>query len=70
MTNEQAIQRAAESLLHVRVNKDGRLNGNALHQIEKGMVNTFKKNGMEHNPALTKAREIMAYLKARTTIAA
>lgn len=68
MTNEQAIQRVAEKILTVRVNKDGSLNGNALHGLYQGLKNTFKKNGMDHGAACTKAGDVMSYLKKRTTI--
>lgn len=68
MTNEQAIQRVAEKLLTVRVNKDGSLNGNALHGLYRGLKNTFNANGMDHNAACSRAGEVMRYLKKRTTI--
>jgi len=68
MTDQQAIQRAAEKLLHVRLNKDGSLNGNAVHGLYQGLKNTFKTNGMDHNDACAKAGDVMRYLKKHTTI--
>ncbi|MDB5550646.1 MAG: hypothetical protein JWL86_630 [Rhizobium sp.] len=69
-TNQQAIAHAAEKLLTVRLNKDGRLNGNALCNIEEAMKNTFKANGMAHNEACVEASKTMKYLRSRTTVVA
>lgn len=68
MTNQQAVSRAAEKLLTVRVNKDGSLNGNAVVGLYQGLKNTFKANGMDHNEACKQAGDAMRYLKQRTTV--
>lgn len=68
-TNEDAFARVEALYPGLRRNKDGQINGNALHSLEMGARHTFHRNGADWNTACTMSRELMRRLKAGKEVA-
>ncbi len=65
MTNAEAIANVEAKFPSLRRNKDGRVNGNALHSLEMGARNTFAKNGADWNAACDMSRALMRRLQEK-----
>lgn len=61
-TNEDAVARVETLFPGLRRNKDGRVNGNALHSLEMGARNTFHRNGADWGTACDMSRALMRRL--------
>ncbi len=62
-TNEDAIANVEAKFPGLRLNKDGCINGNALHSLEMGARRTFHRNGADWNTACDMSRALMRRLK-------
>ena len=64
-TNEQAIANVEAKFPGLRRNKDGSINGNALHSLEMGARRTFAANGSDWNTACDMSRALMRRLQKK-----
>jgi hypothetical protein len=65
LTTEAAIARITEKFKSIRRNKDGAINGCAVHGYYASLKSTMEANGMAHNEACRTAWAIIKEIERR-----